>query len=181
MRRVACLAVLLLCAGVAAGEVRTREFPVGNSVVLHIGLDDSWKEVAPDPGSGASISIVSKTPDRFNLLLTPVPVAEGQSKPEGEIRALVQAAADGLAPQSVEKKLKIESLRGPHAAGYYFHATDPAPKKGEYRFLYQGAVSSGPAIVSFTVLYNRGGEEEAKKALAAVQAMRAEARRGNRS
>ena len=59
MKRLACMAMALVCASVLAGEMRTREFPLGTSWVLSLGMDDSWKETVPDPGTLATISIAS--------------------------------------------------------------------------------------------------------------------------
>jgi len=72
----------------------------------------------------------------------------------------------------VEKSLAVKSLRGPQARGYYFKATDPAPKPGEYRYLYQGAVRMRMIVVTFTVLYNDGAEDDAEAAVAAVRGMK---------
>jgi hypothetical protein len=105
------------------------------------------------------------------LLLTPIPVAAGKTQSDADVRALVEKSAREMAPQSVEKKLPVTGIAGAEAKGYVFHATDPAPGPGEYKLMYQGAVALGNMLATFTVLYNDGAEDDAKSALASVQAL----------
>jgi hypothetical protein len=105
----------------------------------------------------------------MNLLLTPLPGA----KSDDAVRQEVKAAADRVGPDSAEKTLTLLQLRGAETRGYYFKATDPAPKPGEYKFMYQGVIAVGPSLfVTFTVLYNGGAEKDADAALAAVKGLR---------
>jgi hypothetical protein len=76
-----------------------------------------------------------------------------------------------MAPQSQEKNLPLSPLAGTEARGYVFHATDPSPKPGEFKYVYQGAVAVGNVLATFTALYNSGGEDDAKSALASIQAL----------
>lgn len=154
-----------------------REFPVGAAGILQLGIDDGWRETRPPSDSGATVSMESTVPGRMHLLLTPLPLQNSG----GDIRSIVQRTADRIGPDSVEKTLRLEPLRGVEASGYYFKATDPAPKPGEFRFMYQGAVAVGRSLVTFTVLFNRGAEKDAELALSAVRDLRLVARSGARA
>jgi hypothetical protein len=68
-------------------------------------------------------------------------------------------------PESVEGILPIQALRGPHNQGYYFRATDRAPKAGEFKYLMQGIVELGGINLAFTVLTNDGQNATEKAAL----------------
>ena len=105
----------------------------------------------------------------MNLLLTPLPGA----KSDDVVKQEVKSTADRVGPDSVEKTLTLQPLRGAETRGYYFKATDPAPKPGDYKFMYQGVVAVGSNLfVTFIVLYNGGAEKDADAALAAVKGLR---------
>jgi len=125
----------------------------------------------------AAISIEAKDPGRMHLLLTPLPIQENTDR---DIRQLVQRTADQIGPHSVEKTLTLQPIQGPEAKGYYFKATDPAPKSGEFRFMYQGIVAAGSALVTFTVLYNGGAEGQADAALLSVRGLKLKAKGSQR-
>jgi hypothetical protein len=164
---------LLAGRGALAGKSTLREYPTGGAALLVIAIEESWKDGKPPAGSGASISIESKEPGKLHILLTPLPASvAGMPRTDDEVRAAVQATAESLGPKSVEKKLEVVALRGPEVKGYGFHATDPAPRAGDFRFMHNGLLSLGAVMVPFTVLYNPGAENEAKAALAALREMR---------
>ena len=163
-RAVGAIIGLLLSLGVTA---EVREFPLGNSGVIAIPVDDSWKATPPPADSAAAISIESRKPGQLQILLTPLPVR----RDDAEVRQLVQETSEKIAPQSVEKTLTLRPLQGARVKGYYFRATDPAPNPGEYRFMYQGAASVDGMLVTFTVLFNDGAENEASSAMTAIRGM----------
>ena len=47
-------------------------------------------------------------------------------------------------------------LQGTAGKGFYFCATDRAPKPGEYKYLTQGTIRVGELLVTFTILTNDG-------------------------
>lgn len=158
----------LLALPLASPAASSQEYGLGDLGSLQIDLAPGWHVTRSPSGSGATISIEAAKPGRMQLLMTPLP---GQPT-DAEVREIAQHAADALGPQSVEKSLAVKSLRGAQARGYYFKATDPAPKPGDYRYLYQGAVRMRTVVVTFTVLYNDGGEDDAEAAVAAVRRMK---------
>jgi hypothetical protein len=70
------------------------------------------------------------------------------------IHDIVAKAAAAAAPQSVEGKLSIVTMGGGQGPGYYFDATDRAPKPGEFKYMTQGAVGVGELVCTFTILTN---------------------------
>jgi hypothetical protein len=158
----------LLALPPASLAASSQEYGLGDLGSLQIDLAPGWHVTRSPSGSGATISIEAAQPGSMQLLMTPLP---GQPT-DAEVREFAQHAADALGPQSVEKSLAVKSLRGPQAQGYYFKATDPAPKPREYRYLYQGAMRMRGIVVTFTVLYNDGAEHDAEAAVAAVRGMK---------
>ena len=162
--------VLAACLGLpfASDAGPSREYGLGDLGSLQVDLQPGWPVTAPPPASGATISIEATPTGRMQILMTPLP---GQ-QPHEEVRKLTQHAAEGIGPQSVEKSLTLKRLQGAQAKGWYFKATDPAPKAGEYRYLYQGTAGMRTVVVIFSVFYNDGAEKEAQAALEAVRGMK---------
>ena len=152
----------------AAPAASSHDYGLGDLGSLQIDLKPGWRVTQPPAGSGATISIEAAAPGKMRLLMTPLPTPQSDQA----LREATQHAADGIGPQSVEKSLTLKSLRGAQAQGYYFKATDPAPRPGEYRYLYQGVMGMRSIIVTFTVLYDDGAEQDADDALSAVRSMK---------
>ncbi len=53
------------------------------------------------------------------------------------VYTLVDDAANKAAPDAVQSTILVRKLAGKHGNGYYFSATDKAPKPDEYEFLTQ--------------------------------------------
>ena len=67
---------------------------------------------------------------------------------------IVVNAARAAERQSVEGRLDIVTMGGGRGPGYYFDATDRAPKPGDFKYMTQGAVSLGQLACTFTILSN---------------------------
>jgi hypothetical protein len=161
MIRAALMCALALPLLASAGE--KKEIPVGVTDAVTIELREAWKEDgAPDPDT-----ISAGLPGRMQVLVTAKPAAQS----EGGVRKIVQDAANFYAPQSVEKKADLKPLKGTQAEGFYFTVTDPAPRPGDFLYMRQGAVATGAAFVTFTVLFNKGAERDADDATASVAAV----------
>ena len=64
-----------------------------------------------------------------------------------------------------ESFLPLEELSGAKGPGYYFSATDKAPKPEEFAYLTQGMLLVGELAVTFSVLTNDGQEKVRDAAL----------------
>ena len=79
------------------------------------------------------------------------------------------AAAKSAEAQSVEGSLAIQNLVGSGGRGYYFRATDRAPKPGEWKYLTQGMIRAGTIALAFTILTNDGQASIEKAALEVIR------------
>ena len=107
----------------------------------------------------------------FKVLIT----AGGSAKPgmqtpdRDTLRQQVEAAAKSFESQAVEKSLKLMELTGPALHGFYFSATDKAPKTGEYKCVTQGIARVGDIVLAFTILTHDGQEAVVKAALEMIR------------
>lgn len=109
----------------------------------------------PLPEVPPTIALTDPARAGFKVLITigwPGPGRSGPSAPE--LRTWAEAAASRAALQSVESSLPVKDLSIPGRPGYYFSATDRAPKPGGYTYLSQGAMGYEDLRVGFTVLTN---------------------------
>jgi hypothetical protein len=103
----------------------------------------------------------------FHILLTPMwtPNTDTPLPDDASVRDRVAAAASAAQSQSVERTLAVKELFGKANRGYYFTATDRAPKPDEWKYLTQGIIRIGHIDLAFSVLTNDGQDSVVKSAL----------------
>ena len=115
-----------------------------------------------DPGGGVK------------LLITPLwsPTPDPQFNSPEKIRAAIERAAQAAQETALEKELPLQEITAKSGRGYYFAATDRAPKKGEYEYMANGAVPAGELLVSFTILSHTAPPKGLALPLAVVRTSR---------
>jgi len=157
---------MILLAGVAVffgttvlaaddGVDRTYNLPGHGQLRLH--LPAGWNdEVRKHPGDfPPTIFISGFDGSPFVVFITPRwpdPHAASDFGTPKSIHEIVVKAAHAAEPESVEGKLGIVTMGGGLGPGYYFDATDRAPKPGEFKYMTQGAVGAGGVVCTFTIL-----------------------------
>ncbi|HTO50461.1 MAG TPA: hypothetical protein VML91_22695 [Burkholderiales bacterium] len=177
MKRTKTHVALLLCliATTAIAQTGTVErrfaLPGHGNFVIQVPRD--WKDqvrqqpnqlpptIAFGPGSG----------NPFQVVMIPIwpPTKDYALPSRDQVRAAIERVAQEASSQAVEKELRVVELQGRSGAGFYFSATDRAPKPGAYKFLTQGTVLVGQLVVNFTILTNDGQEAIVKQALDALK------------
>lgn len=117
----------------------------------------------------ASLKESSGRPFHVDVTVFPSGSAAATRADPARVRRFVAEAAKAAQSQSVEKTLAIREVPGASGRGYYFLATDRAPAPGEWKFMTQGALGVGGALVVFTILTNDGQDEIAAAALEMVR------------
>ena len=93
----------------------------------------------------------------------------GPAPNERSMRERVEQYLEGVKPNAVEKEIDLVKLESPSGPGFYFSATDQAPRPGDYKFLTHGVVKAGALAVSFTILTRDGQEQIVRDALAMLK------------
>jgi hypothetical protein len=119
---------------------------------------------------------VAADDSRDGNAITPVwPIAPANLKlDEAALRAKVAEAAKQTEPHSTEGALALHDLKTPGGRGFYYAATDRAPKPGEYKYLTQGMIPVGAIALAFTVVSN---DQDGKTARAALDMLKSAALR----
>ena len=164
------IALALAAVTVQAAEGTTRAYSLGSHGKLELRMPAGWQDQVADQDSEMppTITFSPTAGADFRVLVTPIwPARPDMPGPTAEtLRRIASMTAERIGPQSVEKTLTIKSLKHGANSGYYYTATDPAPKPDEYRLMNQGVIGLGDLVVSFTILTNDGQEDVVRKALA---------------
>ena len=170
------ITMALAAVSAQAGEATARSYGLGSHGKFEMNMPASWQdEVAQKRDDYPPTITFSPTSGAdFRVLVTPIwPARPDMKAPTPEVlKRIATMTAERIAPQSVEKKLTLKQLKGGANTGYYYTATDPAPKPGEYKLLNQGVISVGELVVRFTILTNDGQDDIVKRALEMLAAAR---------
>ena len=144
----------------AQSEVVQRRYPLGGDDALVVRVPAEWQQRIAKPSTKGprAVSFGPKNGAAFEVLVTPARARDANRSFE-QLKPSVLALAEAAGKQAREESLVLVELIGPQARGYYFKATDRAPKRGEYKYLTQGVIAVGELRVGFTILTNEGQEE----------------------
>ncbi len=147
---------------ISAGTVEKR-YELPNHGVLTLTVPDEWTDQIHRPSGDLppTIRLSQNAGEQFVILFTPIWKTAGAMPDFGTeqgIKNLVEGAAQKASPQAVEKNIEVKKLGGSNI-GYYFSATDKAPKPGEFKYLSQGAVGIDEIVVTFTILTHSSDSE----------------------
>lgn len=151
----------------------TRQFSIPGHGVLVLQVPEAWKFdlLQPPDNLPPTITFSPLSGIPFEVMVT----AGGGINPKAQaldtetIRIQVESTAKSAEAQAVEKFLEVKELAGPVINGFYFSATDKAPKTGEYKYVTQGIARMGEIVLAFTILTNNGQEAIVKAALEMIR------------
>lgn len=141
---------------VLAGGTVDKKIAVPGHGALVLEAPKSWEMQVRQPPNDLppTIKFGASSGEAFAVLVTALWEQSGANSDfdtEQGIRRLAQEARDRISSQAVEKNVKVLPL-GSSGPGYYFTATDRAPKPGEFKYLAQGVTKVGGLVCTFTVL-----------------------------
>jgi len=157
---------LTSCMLASAGEIR---LPLDEHAELVLDAPADWQgQLKSDTPRIRLLRLQGKDPNVFLGLVTLLQgPADGPVIDDAKVRGLVEQSAKEASAQAVEPVLDLLPLRAAGGTGYYFSATDRAPKPGEYKFMTQGSLSFGHTVLMFTLMSNQEPEHY-KSALLAM-------------
>lgn len=165
--------LLIANANGIAGEtgVRSYHFPDQGSLEFQVPAD--WEDQMDQPSDRRlppTIRFMQRNGAPFVVLVTPVwPLRNARLPDRENLYKGVQESADRIRSKAIEKTIGIKEFIGSSAYGYYFSATDPAPKPGEFKYMTQGHIRAGPLMLIFTILTNDGQDEILSSGLALMK------------
>ena len=165
------IVVVACCPGLAVAAPQSFVLPGHGTLLLNV--SDGWKsDLKQPPGRlPPTIGFGGQSGGSFIVLVTAVWGSSpgGAAPDDAKIKSTVASAAKSAETQSVEGSLALQEVVGPSGRGYYFRATDQAPKPGEWKYLTQGMIRTGGIALTFTILTNDGQAAMEKAALEMIR------------
>jgi len=160
-------------AGVRSSE---RRFPLPGHGAVIMTVPPAWTDQVPRQSDDLATTIIfsPEIGSAFKVMITPLwPEKKGAPLPsDREIRANIEGSIASVRNRAVESSIPVRRLMRAGVQGYYFSATDRAPKPGEFKFMTQGTVVCGGLVVAFTVLSNDPAGRIEKDAVSMIGSMR---------
>ncbi len=176
--RLICLIVLVLCiASIAsAEETSIRKYPLPGHGSLELAVPISWKEQVRRPPADLppTISFSPSAGNEFLISVTAFWHAKGEEgfNSDEKVKQAVDKQWRAIAPSAVEKEMVLQRIKGRDAYGYYFTATDKAPKPGEWEYLTHAEAGTGDLQVFTTILTHRKDSEAINDVVEMIRNMR---------
>jgi hypothetical protein len=155
--------------GLALATTPVQSFPVPDhgNVTMPVPADWSSELKQPEGNQPPTVLVKPKTGPPFQMFVTlmwPIGAPIKQFN-DDMLKQMATLAAQSAESQSLEGKLEPKLITGAQGGGYFFKATDKAPKPGEFRYLTQGVLQCGSVTLGFTILSNEGQEATLKAAM----------------
>jgi hypothetical protein len=163
------VASFIIATSAAAVAASTQVFELPEHGALSLLTPEGWvsEMKLPESQLPPTLTMTPRSGAKFVITMTVAwPMASARKMLEEDtIRSAVAAAAKSAEPESVEGVLPLQEIKGVDGRGFYYTATDRAPKPGEAKYLTQGIIRVGEITLAFTVLTNDGQEAVVRAAL----------------
>ena len=155
----------------AAEPWQERTLSIADRGTLVLSCPRAWSQQTSQ--SPPTIRFSDSTGQKFVVSITALwsSTQDTSFTSSARVRALVEDTAQNLAPQVVERSIRINEIQGIAGRGYYFSVTDkdPGPGPDEFKYLTQGALAVDDLLLTFTVLTNESDSAVVNDALQMVR------------
>ncbi len=152
---IAAAATIVAAAAMAQDEPRSYAVPARGTLTLQV-PPDWYDEPRVGPTGIPSIRFFDRVqpPREFDMSVSILWTPPGASPytVKASLRALVQKAAEDVAPGAAEPELPLREFPVEGGSGFLFEATAKTPKAGEPAYLTRGALAAGDVTLTFTIL-----------------------------
>lgn len=167
-RALLALALAAACSLAYAGDAE-RRYELSGRGYLRLAVPEGWLDEVRERAPQSPPTIVFRPLEgtAFLVMVTPIwRASPGVRLPGREgLRERVERGIEIVRPRAVEKEIAVSEFEGASGAGFYYSATDRAPRTGEYLYLTQGMLRVGELVVMFTVLANADRDSLVENAL----------------
>jgi hypothetical protein len=156
LRATAALWLLLFAAASGGADVAEKRYPLGDHGTLVMMVPQAWAEDVRRKDNLPPTVFYSPA-GKQQVMVTPLwrPRPDMPPFSRESVRQNVEQGLKAIRSQAAEKDIAIVEFKGKGGAGWYYDATDKAPKPGEFITLRQGMlILSGELVLWFTILTN---------------------------
>ena len=173
MRIAFALLLFLVSAGVNAQGKTEKRYPLADRGTLVVSVPAGWNEevLQQDKTRPPTIAYRVGGGKDPQVLISPIWPTRPDTPPIGadQVRKYIEQALGAVREQAVEKEIPVIEFKGKAGTGFYFDATDKAPKAGEFRYMRQGMLMLDELLVGFTILSNSRQEPVIRDAMQLLQ------------
>ena len=155
----------------AFAESQEKTFDLGGAGVLKISVPASWTAESDD----RTLPTLHFKAGVGKHVILQVTALKSDSLDEGKLKDAAQLVAEHNADGSVEKKAKLEELKGKQVHGYVSSFTDASGDPGEFKYITAGILVSGKTALAVTLLYNDKTSTDQDAAMAMLRSIQVEA------
>jgi hypothetical protein len=175
MRR-ACLLLFLVAATVDAQTPASVRIPIRGRGAVVLTLPSGWTgNVMPAAaGRPPTAELKSGAAGGPMMLVSAVGSDDPAFATAASLHAVLVRSSSLALASSVQKELPLTEFHVRGATGYWFHATDRAPKAGEYEQLVNGMLPVGDVVLDFTILSHETAPASTTVPLSIIESARQE-------
>lgn len=153
----------------------TRWFHVPPKNALAIHMPRHWGFETSNPAGTPARTLTLRTPDGyFQFMITAFAGPADRKYDDAATLRTVESSRDRVLTNATQSEIAIQTLKGRHAEGHYFFASDKSlagkpPVPGNWKHMRQGMVRAGTLFATFTIFSNDENAPDALRALRAVE------------
>jgi hypothetical protein len=169
MRAWICAGLATLSLGAPAAFAGDERFKVEKDELV-VSIDGNWQEL--DAAEISPLAAAYEIEGVMRWFFEPHP-GVAKDLTNGDLRMLARDLRREIESQGSQASDEVTQLEGGDVSGYYVRGVNPKAGANELKYMYIGYVVVGRTIaVEFSILWSKGGEGSANRALAAVRGMR---------
>ena len=178
--RLAAALIAAFTAATALAQQEPRSYPFPGRGTLTLQVPSDWfDEPKIGPTGIPSIRFFDRieSPRPFEMSTTVLWTPPGASPygSKASLRALVEKAAEDVAPGAAERELPLREFPLENGAGFLFEATARGAQPGEPAHLTRGALGAGDLTITFTILTTDPKSPAIAQAIGMLRSVRREA------
>lgn len=153
----------------------TRWFHVPPKNALAIHMPQHWGFETSNPAGSPARTLTLRTPDgHFQFMLTAFAGPADRISNDSATLRTVESSRDRVLTAATQSDIAIQTLKGRHAEGHYFFASDKSlagklPVPGNWKHMRQGMIRAGTLFATFTIFSNDESAPDALHAMRAVE------------
>jgi hypothetical protein len=168
------ICLVFLATTARADDTELRSYLFAEHGTFQIEVPKTWRGEVLKSSSNAppTLTFAPGSGEAFQLQVAPIwTVTQDLNQSLQQMKRFTDQSAKEVSAQAVEKSIPVVEFKGQTATGYYFAATDKAPKPGEYKYQLQGMVRTGDVAAMFIAVSNDDSRAIDRQIVAAMRSL----------
>lgn len=172
---VCCFAFCVVSVLVFPQASSPRIFAIPGYGQLLLQVPEAWKDELYQPANNRPPTVIitpmNTAPFKVMINVATVTPEVMQALDAETLRQMAESAAINATAHTLEKSLAVKELTGPALQGFYFSASEKAPRENDFLFMTQGIARLENMMLVFSIYTNAGQEAVVQAALEMLREM----------